>query len=141
MPLRILFILGAAFLSLPALAGDFRVDCHAKLDNCSSLISDLVSPNFLQHFPISRFKLAIVAEVQTFQTGGGVGFAFAGVSPVVADGSTQLPIRKYTESSFNKILLNESDVTKEMEGVIRDAVRRLMTACDQSPNCDVYKPY
>jgi len=68
---------------IPSYAGEFRVSCFSSLSDCASKVTDLVTDKFTQRFPASRFKIAVVAEFQQYSDGGGVGYAVAGVSPVL----------------------------------------------------------
>lgn len=127
---------------IPSYAGEFRVSCFSSLSDCASKVTDLVTDKFTQRFPASRFKIAVVAEFQQYSDGGGVGYAVAGVSPVLKDNTTLFPIRRFASTvRIKDRTMSPYDVTKETEELLRRAVEQLMAACDSSPSCDVHTPY
>ena len=129
-------------ICISSYAGDFRVSCFSSLSDCSTKVADLVTDKFTQRFPKSHFKIAVVAEFQRYSDGGGVGYAVAGVSPVLKDNTTQFPISRFASTvRIKDRKMSPYDVTKETEELLRSAVEQLMAACDSSPSCDVHTPY
>lgn len=143
MALRNIFVTALiAMFSLPSMAGEFRVHCFGPVSNCATKVNDIVTDKFSQRFPATRYQIAVVAEFQPYSNGGGVGYAVAGISPVLKDNTTQFPINRF--SATTRIIdrkISPYDVTKETEELLRRAVEQLMAACDRSPSCDVYTPY
>jgi hypothetical protein len=137
---RCCFVLIAVFFSSLSCAGEFRVHCFTDLSDCASKVSDIVTDKFTNRYPVARYKIVVLSEFLPYSDGGGVGFAVAGVSPLLKDGAGQIPSRRYT--STIRIVdrsMSAFDVTKKTEELLRSAVEQLMAACERSVNCDVYK--
>lgn len=137
---KVWLIVGVGLIAFTGYAGEFQVSCFSNLGGCSARVKNVVTDKFTRHYPASRYEIVVLAEFQPYSDGGGVGYAVAGVSPVLRDGTTQFPVRRY--ASTVRIVdrsMSAFDVTRETEMVMRDAVEQLMAACDRSTNCDVYR--
>lgn len=130
----------STLLSIPCFAGEFRVSCFSELNDCSSIVTDIITDKFIAHFPASHWKIVVIAEFQPYSDGGGVGFAIAGISP--APTPTLAPLHRFTATT--RIVdrrIGPYDRTSETRELIRRAVENLMSKCDLSQECDVYTPY
>ncbi|MCW7753394.1 hypothetical protein OOT00_05265 [Desulfobotulus sp. H1] len=140
---KIIFTVLCGFLiGVSALAGEFKIHCFADLGECASKIEGLVSEKFTRHYPASHFHIVVIAEFQPYGSGGGVGYALAGVSPLLEDGTTQFPIHRFaTTVRINDRVMGPYDVAEETAEVMRRSVEQMMAVCDRSPDCAVHIPY
>jgi len=69
-------------ICFPVLAGEFK--CHAFGDSgCAHLINDVVTDKFIDKFPAKKYEIVVIYQFQIYSDGGGVGYAVAGVAPVL----------------------------------------------------------
>lgn len=136
-------IVGLMSLSFSALAGEYF--CHGFGNSgCSEHIADLVTDKFTSKFSAKKYKITVIYDFQTYSDGGGVGFAAAGVVPILegkhSDRSLVPKLRFISTTRIdNTRRLSPYDKTNEMVELIRRSVQNLMEECDRSPSCDVLK--
>lgn len=136
-------IIGLACVSISSQAGQFR--CAGYGDTgCTDHITSIVTDKFTAKFPASKYKIVMVYDFQTYSDGGGVGFAVAGVSPIVSETNkygvlSLMPKNRFTSTvRIDKTkTLNPYQVTQEKIDLMQRAATLLMEACDRDANCDV----
>lgn len=122
------------------------IACYADiLPDCLTDVVGLVSEKFRAKYPYPHWKLVVFAESLEFDSIG-VGYAFAGVSPVVKLPSgvapTLFPIqRHYVSKTFARKPTDAQARASQAREVLKVAVRGLMDECASTPNCDLYIPY
>jgi hypothetical protein len=138
---KILFVL--CMLVIPAVSAGEYV-CHSFGKNgCSEHIKDIVTDRFTGKYPSDKFKIVAIYEFMAYSSGGGVGYAIAGVVPRIrANGAeiTQIPARRFiaTQRLNGKTIDARQQTTLEIE-TMRSAVDDLMAECDRDKNCDLLK--
>jgi hypothetical protein len=121
-------------------AGEFGVECYADVNGCADVLNEVVTSKFTSKYPLSNWRIVVIAEFQRYSDGGGVGYAVAGVVP---KGSSQVPVNRFSATlrvdNTRKVTAKDrSDFTLQ---VYRDAVAEMMAACDESSTCDLYIPH
>ncbi len=128
-------------------AGDNGVfSCHAYGDaGCTEHIKDLVTDKFTTRFPYQKYEIVVIYDMQLMSSGGGVGFAIAGVSPRLSGSkresgsATLVPSRRFTSTSRIPAgeRINQYQRTKYEIGDLRIAVEAMMEACERDAGCNI----
>lgn len=136
-------LLAALLLFQPvSQAGEFSVACTYKnknLQECASVVADLVTDKFIARFPSSRYQIFVHSNIMSFTNGG---FSAYAVSGVVPRNSGQFPVVRFSSTNINGSDKRFGAVelsNYELE-TYRAAVKNLMEECEISPDCDVYSP-
>lgn len=120
------------------------IDCFAPTD-CRLAVGDALTPKFSRALPSPQYKLVVFGSVHRYSDTQGAAYAVAGVAErTVVRGTdvTLLPLRRYSASvPIERPRIGEREEQDALRRAIRAAVGRMMEVCDQSPDCDVHKPY
>jgi len=130
----------AGMLSMSCFAGQFRVACYGDVYDCAPKVADIVTDKFIKSFPASKFTIVAIVDFQRYSAGGGVGYAVAGVSQNAKGEPTQVPLKRFSPTiRVTDGNVSPSQVTRELDELLRRAVEEMMAECERSPNCDIYR--
>jgi len=132
------WLAAALILAAPLTSHAGRYVCQGYGDNgCAEHIRDLVTDDFTQRYPADKFKIVVVYAFIPYSDGGGVGYAMAGVSPVLKANGIDfaiVPKQRYSWTSLRRGPHVSPREKNELEvSLIRGAVENLMEACRKGP--------
>lgn len=147
--MRYFLMLAAGFflsgVGFSASAGQFICHEFGSADDslCATSVSQFVTEKFTTKYPAKKYAIVVIHDYQLYSSGGGVGFAVAGVVPLLtgkhADDMVLVPFRRFiaTSRTDKGVSFNAYDKTDQKIKLIQQAVQSLMEACNRSPKCDV----
>jgi hypothetical protein len=137
-------LIGSALLCAASVsfAGKFQTFTMGDLaEEGIQIISPLVTDKFIDHFPAKKWTIVIMSTGYAISNGGGFAHASVGISP--AGKNKILPQIQYTAYSGNtgSKHLTSQEIAQLERNAIRGAAELMMTACERTAKCNIYKPY
>lgn len=112
-------------------AGEFMAICYGPIEEvppCATMINDIVTDQFTQKYPVSKYQIVIIFDRMTFgNLGTTVTHAIAGVAPVAAGKQGIVPIGRHNSWNIDTAHPNWARQKAMMQSSVRSAVTNLVS--------------